>query len=74
MNLELKPCPFCGHKANLFVSENDGVRVLCVGCGASSKILCDAMTSTGVSGNAVMHVIESWNRRSNDESRIHTCV
>ena len=61
---ELKPCPFCGGKAYLFVS--DGVRVLCGKCGASSKTLVDELTVNGVSGNAVNSVIEAWNRR-NDE-------
>lgn len=67
MNFDLKPCPFCGHKANLFVSENGGILVLCVGCGASSKMLYDSITSTGVSGNATINVIKAWNRRTDDD-------
>lgn len=58
---DLKPCPFCGGKAYLFV--NDGVRVICPKCGATTKCLVDAMTSKGVSGNATKAVIEAWNRR-----------
>lgn len=62
---ELKPCPFCGGTAHLFV--NDGVRVICPKCGASSKILVDAMVTKGVAGNATKSVIEAWNRRCGDE-------
>lgn len=58
---ELKPCPFCGGEAALFVS--DGVRVLCPKCRAQSKTLRDGMFSKGVSGNATKSVIEAWNRR-----------
>ena len=58
---ELKPCPFCGGKAHLFV--NDGVRVICPICGAGTKILVDAMSVKGVAGNATKAVIEAWNRR-----------
>jgi len=62
---ELRPCPFCGGKAVLFA--NDSIRVLCPDCGASSKILSDAIYGFGVSGNATASVIEAWNRRANNE-------
>ena len=55
-------CPFCGGEARLFV--NDGVRVLCTKCRASSKILVDSECyKTG----AVEKVIEAWNRRVNND-------
>lgn len=60
--IELKSCPFCGGEARLFV--NDGVRVLCTKCRASSKILVDSECyKTG----AVEKVIEAWNRRVNND-------
>ncbi len=60
---ELKPCPFCGGKAILFVS--DGVRVLCTNCYATTKILRDRIDGVKVSGNAAESVIEAWNNRAN---------
>ena len=58
---ELKPCPFCGGKARLFV--NGGVRVLCSKCYASTKILTDELE---YSSNAVETVIVEWNRRTDN--------
>lgn len=57
--IELKPCPFCGGKARLFV--NGGVRVICPKCYASTRILTDEME---YESNAVETVIEAWNRRA----------
>ena len=58
---ELKPCPFCGSEARLFV--NGGVRVICRKCDASTKVLTDEMQ---YSTNAVESVIEAWNRRADN--------
>ena len=60
--IELKSCPFCGGEARLFV--DDGVRVLCTKCRASSKILVD---SECYKTRAVEKVIEAWNRRVNND-------
>lgn len=59
--IELKPCPFCGGKARLLVSN--GVRVLCPKCGATTRILID---SERIETSAVEDVIEAWNRRKNN--------
>lgn len=63
--IKLKPCPFCGKKANLFVK--DGVRVICSSCKASTQVLSDLMTTNGVAGNAVEAVISAWNKRVSQE-------
>ena len=55
---ELKPCPFCGGKARLFV--NGGVRVICSKCYASTRIMSDEIE---YDSNAVETVVEAWNWR-----------
>lgn len=64
---ELKLCPFCGGEAVLFV-EN-GVRVVCPKCGATSKCLIDGWVGNRTTGNAVKSVITAWNRRVKDEDQ-----
>lgn len=54
--------PVCGGEARLFV--NDGVRVLCTKCRASSKVLVD---SECYKTSAVEKVIEAWNRRADND-------
>ncbi len=63
---ELKPCPFCGGKAHLFV--NNGVRVICPKCEASTKILVDGMYGNKVTGNATKSVIDAWNKRFSEDT------
>lgn len=65
---DLKPCPFCGGKAHLFV--DNGVHVFCQDCGATSKILADMRTARGVSGCAVESVIEAWNTRKTNSDAL----
>lgn len=64
--IELKPCPFCGGKASLFV--DDDVRVVCNKCSASSIPLTDARNLGGdVITSSVETVIARWNRRVEHE-------
>lgn len=68
--IELKPCPFCGGEACLYVS--DGIRVICKDCEASSVILCDAFDMAGKPyGKSTERVIEAWNRRVTDDKNNH---
>ena len=59
---ELKPCPFYGGKARLFV--NGGVRVICSKCCVGTMIQSDMMK---YDSNAVEMVVEAWNRRIDHE-------
>lgn len=58
---KLLPCPFCGGEASLFVQN--GVRVICPKCDASSKILVDGRGARGIAGNATKAVVRAWNTR-----------
>ena len=64
-DIKLRPCPFCGSEAYLII--NDGARVLCPKCGATSKILVDNIVGYNSSKNAVKSVIEAWNKRVPDK-------
>lgn len=60
---ELKPCPFCGSKARLFV--NGGVRVVCTRCYVSTRVLKDELESAS---SAVELSVEAWNRRADNDA------
>lgn len=66
INSVLKPCPFCGGKAVLFVES--GVQVICLSCGVRTSSKVDRAYQKGVSQkstatSSVEQVIEDWNRR-----------
>ena len=74
---ELKPCPFCGSKARLFVGY-DGVCVMCTAafskdCGCQTSWYDDASSVCGTNGwrknskTAVDRAIEAWNRRAGEQ-------
>jgi len=60
-DIELKPCPFCGGEA--VVHANDGVKVICRECGASSKGLVDVYSQGRPNGGAIKAVVTAWNNR-----------
>ena len=73
---ELKPCPFCGEEARLYVSEG-GVCVMCTGgfskgCGCRTGWYSDDSYIDGINGwrkvkeTAVNRAISAWNRRVDD--------
>lgn len=67
MNMELKPCPFCGSKASLYVSEKSGICVICIKCKATSSSYLDSISSLKFCGSATEHAIEAWNKRVEDK-------
>lgn len=58
---ELKPCPFCGGRARLFV--DGGVRVICSKCSVGTMNLTDSIL---YESNAVETVVATWNRRADN--------
>ena len=55
MNEELKACPFCGVKPEVYDVENDGAAlklVACIKCGAST-----------IADEGEAEVIAAWNKR-----------
>ena len=60
--IELKKCPFCGGEAVVHIE--DGVRVVCTECGATSKCLVDGYSQGKPNGGALKSVVEAWNKRT----------
>ena len=69
---DLKPCPFCGGKASLYVT--DGVCVICLKCNAMTEKLRDFRTGRGMSGNATARVVELWNKRHGAQENTEDAV
>ena len=59
---ELKPCPFCGGKAEIVEVTrhvtNNRIVVKCSRCGASTRTFSD---------NKSEYAIDAWERRATDE-------
>lgn len=62
----LKPCPFCGGKAQLFELKESGVCVVCKSCENMTSSASDFDFSKTYEGTAVGRSIEKWNRRVED--------
>lgn len=74
INFNLKPCPFCGNKAKITVSINEGVQVECTKCGIGTCHYSDSnvklLSETSEDPNfycAVNEAIAVWNRRKQDD-------
>lgn len=67
MNIELKPCPFCGSQAKLFITTN-GVAVQCRKCSNGTLFRVDRDGGP----DALRKVVEDWNRRDEDGQAV--CV
>lgn len=64
--IKLKPCPFCGGDARLWVwSEGGGVCVRCTNCYCQTSTKSDDALLKHLD-SAVERVIEAWNRRAQD--------
>lgn len=61
--IELKPCPFCGHKADYQLSYHfDYGRVYCPNCGISTM---DYRADFG----EITKAAEVWNKRVNEKEQ-----
>lgn len=64
--IKLKPCPFCGGDARLWVwSEGGGVCVRCTKCYCQTSTYSDDDLLNRLD-SAVKRVIVAWNRRAKD--------
>ena len=66
---ELKPCPFCGGKAELYESEAYNLKTETKEKNIRWFVMCEqctALTCGALKGKA----IEAWNRRVKDDDKI----
>lgn len=55
----LKPCPFCGGKANIDRDYTNNAYVYCTKCEISTRIYMTGLNSL----TGTQQAIEAWNRR-----------
>ena len=63
MSEKLKPCPFCGGKAEVRTDENEEYYVSCTKC----FTLVGYCTDTWGEYETETEAIEAWNRRASDD-------
>lgn len=61
MGLELKPCPFCGGEAMIFVC--DSISVMCKKCHCQTRPRSDETISNAEKFNSFEAVVKEWNAR-----------
>lgn len=67
--LRLKPCPFCGGEARIFVPEDGGICVMCTKCRCQTPYRDDIRPSGINYGYSLEEVIDIWNKRQNRERK-----
>lgn len=65
MTIELKPCPFCGSQAKIFITIS-GIAVRCHKCLNGTMFIVDHDVEPE---SALQKVVESWNRRCGEEEK-----
>lgn len=69
MDKQLKPCPFCGHKASLLEEQyNINQSVFFPEFNSRSIVRCNKCRSSVGFYTTAKKAIEAWNRRVDDES------
>lgn len=69
---ELKPCPFCGGKAEIKLSSSaiaymGSVYSCHIGCKECGLGLSENFVDMGLAGEIEEVLVEAWNRRVNDD-------
>lgn len=67
--LRLKPCPFCGGEARIFVPGDGGICVKCTKCQCQTPYRDDIRPTNINYGFSLEEVIDIWNKRQNEERK-----